>query len=295
MRTLKLHGIAIILVMFQVSLFSQNFIDETKQWAIVSTQSMDTNLKHTTYYKFSGDSIINGFTYHKLFKSTDSSQLNWSLNDCPLWFERNDSVFKLGHCCGYQIDTTTLVYDFNLEEGDSFPYFYNQYMFVDSIKYLEWGGSIRKFLFFNQYGPHPYNCITWVEGVGNLENFSYSGIFCIGSVGWELLCFHEDGNLIYQNPYYNSCYIATSADIIKESSEKSVNIFQSGNGALIINNPNSEKGMIVFYSIDGRQIKELKIESENTQVDLRNSGMIIYKFTNLYGKTQTGKFLNVLP
>lgn len=294
MRVLILYGFAIILIMSKFPLYSQNFIEETKQWTVLTTHSLDTNIKHTTSYKFSGDSIINGFSYHKLIKSTDSNQINWTLSDCSSWFERNDSVFTRGYCCGYQIDTVTLVYDFNLEEGDSFPIMDNQYMIIDSIRYLEWGGSIRKHWFFNQPDYNQYNCITWIEGIGNLENFNYSGSFCIGSIGWKLLCFHENGNLVYQNPYYNSCYLFTPSELLLNNS-KTINVFENVKGKIIVDNPNLEKGLIVFYTIDGKQINESNIESENTQVDLKKSGIILYKFTNLNGKTQTGKFLIVLP
>lgn len=291
----KLISFIIAIFCLQFSIQAQNFIDETKQWTVLSTQSMDTSLKFTTSYKFAGDSIINGFSYHKLYMTTDSNQVNWTLSDCPFWFERNDSVFIRGYCCGYLIDTVTLVYDFNIEEGDSFPYYDNQYMIVDSIRYLEWGGSIRKHCFFNQIDWNLYGCITWIEGVGNLENLNFSGSFCIGSVGWELLCFHENGNLVFQNPLYNSCYILTSLEILVNSSMNNISILTSDNGSIIINNPKSEKGVMVFYTIDGRQINELRIESEIIHVDLKESGMILYKFTNLNSKIQTGKFLYDLP
>jgi len=291
------------LFIFLVAFFSlqpiikaQNFIDETKQWAILSTYSVKSEYLYswwTTYYKFSGDTIINGFSYHKQYMSTDSNQVNWTLSHCPLWFERNDSVFTRDFCCGFQIDTVYLVYDFNLEEGDTFPNSVYPYMIVDSIRYLEWGGSIRKHWFFNQCGSYPYNCLTWIEGVGNLNNFIYQ--FCLNSLAESLLCFYENDNVVYNNPNYANCYVLTSSEVLMISYKTNISISSSDNGGLIINNPGSEKGVIIFYTIDGRQINELKIESENTQVDLKKSGMIIYKFTNINGKTQTGKFLNVQP
>lgn len=275
---------------------AQNFIDETKQWAILSTYSVKSEYLYswwTTYYKYSGDSIVNGFSYHKQYMSTDSNQVNWTLSYSPLWFERNDSVFTRDFSCAFQIDTVFLVYDFNLEEGDTFLMMDNQYMIVDSIRYIEWGGSIRKHWFFNQYGPYPYNCLTWIEGVGNLNNFNYQ--FCLNSLAESLLCFYENDNVVYNNPNYPDCYVLTSSEVLMNSSNTNISIMPSDNGGIIISNPNSEKGLIVFYTIDGRIINELKIESDNTRLDLKNSGMIIYKFANINGKTQTGKFLNVLP
>ncbi len=283
--------IAIVCVHFEMQ--SQNFIDETKQWAIVAHSVPDTPYHYSTFfYKFYGDSILNGKTYHKLYESNDSNQVNWSLHFPFLWYERNDSVFQY-----YSSTIDTLVYDFNIQEGDSFNLGNQDYMKVDSIRYLEWGGSLRKHWFFcktNSDCSEWYRTI-WIEGIGQLGLFTRSSEIGIYGAYVQLLCFYENGNLVYQNPNYNSCYVATSSKLTEDNSKKGINVFQSENGRIIIDNPDSEKGVIVFYTIDGRQINELKIESDNTRLDLKYSGMIIYKFTNLNGKTQTGKILIILP
>jgi len=208
MKTIIKWSIVIALFSIKTITYSQNFIDESKQWSIASSE-MDLYSYSTTFYKFSGDSILNGKTYHKLYESTDSSQANWSLYS--LWYERNDSVFQRGQVCGGPVlnDTTTLLYDFNIEEGDTF---FN--IKVDSIRFLEWGGSIRKFWFFG-------GLITWIEGVGNFEHFNFS-TFCINSTWYQLLCFQENGNLVYQNPNFNSCFV--NAPSIPKSQEI-INLF----------------------------------------------------------------------
>jgi len=216
-------SIVITLISIQTTMYSQNFINDNKEWAILSTYSTKAESVYsywTTYYKFSGDSIINGFSYHKLYKSTDSSQVNWTLSYFPLWWERNDSVFLRppGGCGGLVLnDTTALAYDFNLEEGDTLKTDGFSYR-VDSIRFLEWGGSIRKFWFFNKYGPTPYNCLTWIEGVGHFANFNFS-FLCFNSLTEELLCFHENGNLVYQNFNYTNCYVYNSVPSITKSNE----------------------------------------------------------------------------
>lgn len=135
-------SIGIAFLNIQIAAYSQNFIDDTKQWTIVSCYD-DGYYFATTFYKFSGDSILNGISYHKLYESTDSSQVIWNVNS--LWWERNDSVFQYCTHYGNINDTTILVYDFNIEEGDSFfvnfenycNFPYSFYMKVDSIRYIE--------------------------------------------------------------------------------------------------------------------------------------------------------------
>ena len=209
MKTINKWFFVIILFSIQFVVYSQNFIDETKQWAIISTYSTKyENPYWTTYYKYSGDSVINGFSYHKLYQSTDSNHLNWTLFYETLWWERNDSVFIRGQSCGGLSlnDTTSLMYDFNIEEGDTFCN-----MKVDSIRYLEWGGSIRKFWFLGGF-------ITWIERVGKFGNFNFSTV-CYNSLAESLLCFQENGNLVYQNPDFTSCYVYTAVPSVSKNDE----------------------------------------------------------------------------
>jgi len=206
-RTIK-WVISVTLLGIQTVLFSQSFINDTKQWAIVSHVYDDTN-NFTTNYKFSGDSIINGNVYHKLYDSNDSNQVNWHLNS--LWWERNDSVFQ-----HYSPSIDELAYDFNLQVGDTLHLQNQSYMKIDSIRLLMWGGRIRKFWFFNRVST--YGHITWIEGVGQWSGFNCP-IGCINSCISQLLCFHENGNLVYHNPDFSSCYVSTSVPFISNSKE----------------------------------------------------------------------------
>jgi hypothetical protein len=259
--------IGIALLSLQTIMYSQNFINETKQWAVV-TQPMDLNTHFTTYYKFSGDSIINGFLYHKLYKSTDSNQVNWTLNYYSFWWERNDSVFQRCQHYGNLNDTTILLYDFNLQEGDSFHVDNN--MKVDSIRFIEWGDSIRKFWFFNEQNTYGY--ITWIEGVGERANFICSDV-CICSCASQLLCFQENGNLVYQSPYYTSCYIYTAVPLNSKSPEL-INLFPNpATNYLTLNIDNvqllpsdSYRNNFQLYDMQGRM--QLKGETSATQTEI---------------------------
>jgi hypothetical protein len=264
--------IGIALLSIQTIMYSQNFINDTKEWAIMSTYSVKNEHLYsywTTYYKFSGDSIINGFSYHKLYKSTDSSQVNWTLSYSPLWWERNDSVFQRGQggCGGiYLNDTTTLVYDFNLEEGDTFK-IDDWNMKVDSIRYIEWGGSNRKHWFFNQYGCYPYNCLTWIEGVGHFGNFNYPS-YCINSLAESLLCFSENGSLVYQDSYYTSCYVYTAVPSITKSNEL-INLFPNpATNYFTLNIDNVQLLPITFQLYDMQGRLQLTGKTGNTQTEI---------------------------
>jgi hypothetical protein len=246
--------IGIALLSIQTIMYSQNFIDETKQWSIAYS-IMDLNSYSTTYYKFSGDSIINGNLYHKLYMSSDSNQTNWTLSYYPLWWERNDSVFQYPSYSG-----DSLVYDFNLEEGDSFTIDeYHNKMKVDSIRYLEFGSRIRKHWFFN-------TGIIWIEGIGERSNLNCSS-GCMCSCVFILLCFHENDSLVYQNPNYTNCYLYTDVPSIAKSNEF-INLFPNpATNQITLNLPeNKANAAYTLYDMQGRL--QLTGKTGNTQTEI---------------------------
>jgi len=215
--------IIIALLCFKTISYSQNFINDNKEWAVY-THLFDSPTFYTTNYKFLGDSNINGNIYHVLYHSSDSMQLNWTIDS--YWWERNDSVFKRCQGCGGLAlnDSTILLYDFNIHEGDTFHIGLYDGMRVDSIRYFVWGGNIRKHWFFSLLGDSGYVISHWVQGVGQMGVFVNSVDFPSSSTSL-LLCFHENGSLVYQNPNFTSCYyVYTDAPSIIQSNEH-INLF----------------------------------------------------------------------
>ena len=69
---------------------------------------------------------------------------------------------------------------------------------------------------------------VWIEGVGNINNFTRSseaGIY--GGISY-ILCFEENGQLVYQNPQYNDCYINISVSAQNISITDSLNRWNIG-------------------------------------------------------------------
>jgi hypothetical protein len=257
--------IGIALLSIQPIAHSQNFINDNKQWANV-TQPLDLNTHFTTYNKFSGDTIINGNVYHKLYSSTDSNQVNWTLDYYSFWWEKNDSVFQRCQHYGNINDTTMLLYDFNLEEGDTFHIDeYYDMMKVDSIRYLDFGDTPRKYWFFNIQSTYGY--VTWIEGVGEWGNFSLP-LNVVSSSSTQLLCFHENGNLVYQNPNFNSCYVNTTSVPSITKSQGLLNLFPNpATTQITLNLPeNKANATYTLYDMQGRI--QLTGKTSNTQTEI---------------------------
>ncbi len=170
---------------------------------------MEQSWTRTSSFKFSGDTTVQQTNYKKLYFSDDEQKENWALHS--LWVERNDSVYK------YSLNTEEqlLVYDFNISENDSFHCRNTGlYLYVDSIKTKEWGTSERKIIYFHSEGNNYLHTI-WIKGVGQNGLITRSSEVGITGGISSILCFEENGQLIYQNPEYNSCYIFTTVPTIK--------------------------------------------------------------------------------
>jgi hypothetical protein len=200
---------------------AQSFIDEIKQWNIVSRLFETTNY-YTSIYQFSGDSALNGKTYHKLYESTDSIQANWRLNS--LWRENNESVYTYNDLSS----ADDLIYDFNINVGDTFEVIDFLRMKVDSVGFKNWGETVRKCWYFSKLGGYSPISTVWIDGIGQMGYFIRPTEMDITGAFVELLCFHEKGNLVYQNPQYNDCYINTSISAQNISITDSLNRWNIG-------------------------------------------------------------------
>ena len=288
----KMYAIKYVIFVALLSLwinsaFAQSFIDTTKIWSIVS---MDTgggpyqgNLT-TSQFKFDGDTIINLETYHILHSSFDANPQNWRANS--FWKEKNDSVFQFNTT----IESEELIYDFTLNENDSFHVDEFLTLKVDSVRSKEWGGRLRKHWYFHDLSGNPISNTVWIEGVGNTNNFTISSdIYIVGAISW-LLCFTENDELVYQNPEYNSCYVVTSVPTFKKEPEL-VEVYSASENLVTVNPLTGNLGIIQIYNITGNQIIQEEIELEKRQICLPSTGAYIYRFIAKTGEMQNGKIV----
>jgi hypothetical protein len=281
----------IIIVTFlwgsHVAGYAQNFIDEDKQWSIVS-HLFESEDYHTKILRFSGDSAINGQTYYKLYQTTVLNQTNWTLHS--LWQEKNDSVYKYDFVTG----KNRLLYDFNLEAGDTFRINEFQRLAVDSIVYRNWNGISKKHWYISDADDYIPKIIIWVEGVGNMECFFHPPGLGVSGAFVELLCFHENDNLLYQNPKFESCYVNVGVKEIADLDlPVSFEVLGSGNIRIVFKEGNPT-GQINFYNLSGQQILSLKtnqIDGSGTICHLPNPGIYLCNYVSSEGKTMSQKIL----
>ena len=272
-------------LLVHISCTAQNFVSENKLWSVLSRDASGENMwERTIFFKFIGDTTLNDTKYLKLFESSDNGE-NWKMSS--LWYEKNDSVFQ--YSPSDKIDVLT--YNFSLQEKDSFYFQPVGYLDVDSVSTQIWGNSERKIIYLSS-NRYSYSQTKWIQGVGQDGYITQSSEIGLTGAFNNILCFHEDGELVYQNPDYNRFYINTNTAVTTlDDQVKLIEVFPNDKGLLTIRILNQHQGELTLFNLEGKQLIQQKINAVETQIYIPATGIIMYQFTNNKGKKQTGKIV----
>jgi hypothetical protein len=102
-----------------------------------------------------------------------------------------------------------LLYDFNLTVGDTVTVnWMGQQLMVLEESEVEVDGTMRRQLGLGRYSVgYPPTEVDeyWIEGVGSTFGFLNSGSEGMGGAFIYLLCYHENGNLVWDNEAFDDC------------------------------------------------------------------------------------------
>lgn len=206
MKKLNLYTIfALLLMTRSVAMYAQEYVPIIQEGNVWNTLDVTAGM-YNTYYNnvnwFSGDTIIDDVRYAKLMGTTDGDAPHlFSLlreDDGKVWERLNNQ-------------REILLYDFTANVGDTLwcglwadEYHYN---IVDSISIEHIGGVDRKKFWFGlEYGWFGTAATEiWIEGIGSDLGLLYSGSAGISGAYYCTLCFHQNDELIWQNPNYDDC------------------------------------------------------------------------------------------
>lgn len=260
-----------VLVQFCFGQEYHKLVDTNKIWSTIILQ--EGNPIYSYFTIFSEDTIIGGENYKRIFKSTDSSI--WT----HIGFVREDSLKRI-----YFRDTLNsegLVYDFDVNIGDTInfnnpliPYliFSGTYV-IDSVYTINFSGIMRKAIdIIVSSDIYGYSRETWIEGIGNLLGILEGGRLLSPTTGWDyrLLCFYENGTLLYQNPLYPYCYYPTNTnDYWDNKTKKGFIIYPNPayNKIYVECDTKLENIYLEIYNIWGQIEKKLKINNEVIYLD----------------------------
>ena len=82
---------------------------------------------------------------------------------------------------------------------------------------------------------------VWIEGIGSLYGIVDSGSLFLTGGSTNLLCYYEDGDLIWQNtmPGFDMCYIINPDGIEEDETFSVVSVF-----------PNPSKGKVIIEGVE---------------------------------------------
>jgi hypothetical protein len=178
---------------------------DSATWTVVEYGYGTTLETGTWHFGVSGDTVINGLAYHKIYENTGSlgsinpdTAFNMATASYACAF-REDSTKKVWVIGGYNAtDTFEYVhYDFSLNVGDTFCFHYepcgvlcHPVTLVDSVLV---NGSYRRQIHFS-YGTQEE---VWIEGIGAVHD-GWIGEWCfVGNIEWVLNCYSEHGVHVY--------------------------------------------------------------------------------------------------
>jgi hypothetical protein len=190
-----------------------------------------------------------------------------------------------------------LLYDFGMNVNDTAVLYWCQnpncevHVRIDSIATQHIAGAERRVFYVSSkdmFGDEWHWLNTWVEGIGAMEGLLYSChvVNAGGITLHELLCYHEDGELVWQNSTYNTCLIDPL--IIQDNTEAS--------GLQVYPNPARDRvvieGMeaveVKVYNTSGQMVKCVWGTNE-INVEGLPEGVYLLRIMDAVGKVYTNK------
>jgi len=266
--------------------FEDNIVNDNNSWATLSYGLGSGNAPccvSTEYTYFDGDSIVNGFSFKKVFSCNDELHTNIKFEGLMRENEQKTYIIKPNS------ETEYLLYDFSLEEGTSFEYWDFLYpimamnLFVKTIDFIEINGALKKRINLTGSPTSDWIIDIWVEGMGSMSGILHPcyKIFTDGGVN-SLLCFFQDDELIFKNSEYSKCYYDNIEDLfqvsVKDIQQDLIRLYTNENNLLHIVNGNDIPFFI--YDIQGRNIKSITPANDNVVFDLSNFPKGLYIVVN---------------
>lgn len=240
MKDFRLFALlALLLMSGRVTLKAQDYVSilqEGNEWNTLYVVSAGLFIDaYSNYVNWcSGDTLIDGVQYTKLMGTKDGENPHlFTLlreEDGKVWMRLNNQ-------------TERLLYGFNANVGDTLRIGYGEEeLIVDSISIEQIGGVDRKMYWFGleyDYIGEPYATETWIEGIGSNLGLLYSGTAHYVGGYSVALCFHQNGDLIWQNPEYGYC----TYEVVEDNKDSEISIY-----------PNPVKDIVVIEGVEAFEV-----------------------------------------
>ena len=220
---------------------------------------------------FSGDTLINSQTYHKLTTPFVQSFSSGTCGGIPTGYKgaiRQDTAGKKVFYISPTDTTEQLLYDFTMQVGDTVRGYIESFAFppdiVQSIDSVLVGSTYRKRWNINNC----YN-IQFIEGIGSTYGLFERSPGCITDhEDYSLTCFHQNGQTLYPDTTTN-CQLITSINSIDNYSNQFKVFPNPSNGSFTIDFDNADIKEIKLTDLLGKIILQ-QMTNMQTQIKIDN-------------------------
>ena len=296
--------ITLLLLLLDFIIFSAN---AELKYFLPDSNAVMSILDHK--YWFEGDTIINNIRYTRVYRQkcqseTECGELTYyaavredTVGEKIYVVYSCDST-RLSEYSSYTCDEVLLA-DFNVQAGDkievytNWPWLAKQSVSVDNVDSILIDNQYRKRInLVNSYGyGYGFPSDAWVEGFGSIVFGLFfpspEWIADLGSIP-VFLCMHVNGELLYQNPEYDTCFVrdsGTSIPSVKSSDDKTY--FSIVNEQLYLH------GNYTYRIYDVRGSLVLSGIHASTTIDISQwtAGIYLIQIYNNEKPVYSGKFI----
>ena len=306
----------ILSVVLICSLFkaqAQVFPESDAIWSIQKDYLKGEELiNKVQHYGLSGDTIINGITYNKLYLLNDTT-LNISSEDEYLggfrqegkqvWFQPSSSLlYPLYDDLPYSEET--LLYDFSKNVGDTI--WHNAVAFSDSywtmkdsitasvIRSIGIDEQDRK-IYYTEELFYSGRRDRWIEGIGSVEYGLWGFMFPLPTCQCpapHLNCFKQGNEVKYiNNLKCNSCFCDTVANISNKNTV-SLEVISENNCIRIKGESSVFPCELKLFSPIGQLVLEKLLQSNTEEIPINQlKGIYLYQVQKNREIMKTGKII----
>ena len=261
-------------------------LDGTRQWNVLFTKE-STDIRFTVVFSFSDDDYVlyEGVQYKIMAAEEDDYTFDYGLlrEDAGRLFFRKHSDWPM-------FEDEILLYDWTLSEGDTV--FVQRGDEANGLVLSSIGDTIMNGVqrreFILSYLVNPDLKEKWIEDMGSELGFIFPGtkiqqepyLDFMGES--DLLCYHEEGELIWQNPSYKTCLI-NFENIQDNTEEPGVKVYPNpANGVVRIEGVIANE-VWVFNAL-GQLVKTVRGTNEIDVADLAD-GVYLVRIRDENGKS----------
>ncbi|MEZ5197365.1 MAG: T9SS type A sorting domain-containing protein [Bacteroidales bacterium] len=297
---MRIHFLLPALCLFGLLIHAQSnyhpLIEANKTWNV-----MESGIGGPTFtysYEVEGDTLINQVPYQVLYRSDEEFPLNW-IKHGYIREEDKKVYYSPYHSADTAITPPRMIYDFGAALGDTLlvysfagNYEHELVIVISGVDSVMIGNDYRKRLTYDcEWTPGNF----WIEGVGSNNGLIEPGFYCyIVCPLIELLCVKEENEIIFQNEYFDDCYIMGIEENLFNTGKFNIypNPVDDYINVVALSKENSEVKFTIYNSF-GRQVIFHLLRNGQTKVFTGNlaGGIYFYTISGNGQKIRQGKLL----